>query len=166
RKPIGKNRRGAGHFAGASSPCAVSHESSENRRTTLNRSPSTVSSRVPFWSSVRLRAMERPRPFPSPPRAASPRTNRSSSSSAGISNGAREVFLKEITAWPSRSSSVRYTRVPRWAYLQMLFIRLSNTRHSRRPSARMVTAVSGCRVTRSRPASFSFCSYSPAAWVS
>ena len=74
--------------------------------------------------------------------------------------------MKEITAWPSRSSSVRYTRVPRWAYLQMLFIRLSNTRHSRRPSARMVTAVSGCRVTRSRPASFSFCSYSPAAWVS
>jgi len=36
-----------------------------NRSTTLNRSPSVVSSMVPFCSSVRLLAMERPSPFPS-----------------------------------------------------------------------------------------------------
>ena len=41
----------------------------------MNRSPSTVSDRVPLFSSVRLLAMESPRPLPSEFREASPYWN-------------------------------------------------------------------------------------------
>ena len=50
-------------------------------------------------------------------------------------NGYREMFLKEIITFSSCTEADTYTRVFSWAYLQMLFIKLSNTRHNKRPSA-------------------------------
>ena len=58
----------------------------------LKRSPSTKTESVPPISSVRLRAMERPRPLPSVERAVSPRVKRSVSSSPGTSIGSRETL--------------------------------------------------------------------------
>ena len=46
----------------------------------LKRSPSTMMSKVPPWSSVKDLAMARPKPLPSVFRALSPRTKRSTSS--------------------------------------------------------------------------------------
>ena len=53
----------------------------------LKRSPSTVMSKTPPCSSVRLRAMESPRPLPSVERDLSPRTKRSISSSPETFSG-------------------------------------------------------------------------------
>ena len=75
--------------------------------TALNRSPSTVRRIVPFCSSVRLSAMDRPRPLPSVLRELSPRTKRPISSSAEIFRGSLEVFLKETSAWPSCAARSR-----------------------------------------------------------
>ena len=58
--------------------------------------------KVPPWSSVRLRAMDRPRPEPSVVRDSSPRTNRSMSRSAGMLRGWREMFLMDRTTLPSQ----------------------------------------------------------------
>ena len=57
------------------------HFTTSKVRVTLNRSPSTVSSIVPFCSCARLCAMFSPRPLPSVLRELSPRTKRSISSS-------------------------------------------------------------------------------------
>ena len=68
---------------------------------TLNRSPSMSISNCPPCSSVRLRAMDRPRPEPSVVRDSSPRTNRSISCWAGIFSCCRETFLMVSIARPS-----------------------------------------------------------------
>ena len=45
------------------------------------------------------------------------------------------MFRTTIRAVSPSLSVVRYTRVPGMAYLQMLLMRLSSTRHRSRPSA-------------------------------
>ena len=64
----------------------------------MKRSPSTVRLSFPFWSSVRLFAIDRPRPLPSLFLDVSPRVNHSRSSSGEMSSGSREMFLKDTTA--------------------------------------------------------------------
>mgnify|MGYP007107300747 CR=1 FL=1 len=72
----------------------------------MNRSPSTASSKVPPWSSVRLRAMDSPRPEPSVFLDLSPRTKRSVSSSGPMFNGFVEIFLMgKVTMSMSSPSS-------------------------------------------------------------
>ena len=73
----------------------------------MNRSPSMVREKVPCCSWVRLRAMDRPRPLPSVFRDASPRTNRSISSSAEIFSGVAEMLRKVMVTWFSPASQVR-----------------------------------------------------------
>ena len=116
----------------------------------LNRSPSIISSNVPFCSSVRLFAMDSPRPLPSVVLATSPRTKRSVSSSGLIFNGFSDTFLMVKMAWPSSSITSTYTRLCSMAYLNALVYRFSRTLHSRRPSARIISTSSGTLHTRSR----------------
>ena len=94
-----------------------------------------VRRKPPPCRDMRLVAMDRPRPLPSVERELSPRTKRSVSSSAEIFSGYREIFFTTIRTPSSPASVDRYTLVPGMAYLQMLLIRLSSTRHSSRPSA-------------------------------
>ena len=61
---------------------------------------------VPPCSCTRLRAMDSPRPLPSEWREASPRTNRSISSSGEMFSSSRDTFLKLMTACPSRTAAV------------------------------------------------------------
>ena len=61
----------------------------------LKRSPSTVSRNSPPCSSVRLRAMDSPRPEPSLLLDSSPRTKRSISRSGGTFSASREIFFTE-----------------------------------------------------------------------
>ena len=130
----------------------------------LNRSPSTARAKVPCWSWVRLRAMERPRPLPSVFREASPRTKRSMSSSAEMFSGSAEMLRKMMVTCSSVAWQVRYTRVPGWAYFWMLLKRFSNTRHSRRPSAEMRGVPSAGVRQRVSFLAARRSSYSPVVW--
>ena len=72
----------------------ASHRS--NSRTTLNKSPSTKSCIFPCISSIRLPAIDKPRPFPSVFLELSPRTNRSISSSLEMFSGYLDVLRNVI----------------------------------------------------------------------
>ena len=73
----------------------------------MNRSPSTASSKVPPWSSVRLRAMDSPSPEPAVVRDSSPRTKRSINRSGGTFSGSREMFLMDRVTCPFPRTSSR-----------------------------------------------------------
>ena len=106
-----------------------------NSNTTLNKSPSTYSFSLPFISSIKLLAIDNPRPLPSVFLELSPLTKRSISSSLVILSGYLEIFLKVIVTSSFVSSRFTYTRELGSAYLQILFIKLSTTLHKCLPSA-------------------------------
>ena len=110
--------------------------------------------------------MLRPRPLPSVLRELSPRTKRSVSSSPLMFRRVAEMLRKVTAALSASAVRSRYTRGPRWAYLQMLFSRLSKMRHMCRPSAMIFTDSSGFVRISSSPAAESFSLYSPAIWSS
>ena len=93
----------------------------------LNRSPSTTSSKVPPWSSVRLLAMDSPRPEPSVVRDSSPRTKRSISRSGGTFRGSRETFFTDRLTLPFPQKISIYTRFTDRAPVEAL---LASTRSS------------------------------------
>ena len=84
---------------------------------TLNRSPSMVISIFPPIISVRLFAMESPRPEPSVFLEESPLTNLSVRLPGSMFSSFYDMFLKEIYALPFSSERFRYTLVPGIEYL-------------------------------------------------
>ena len=115
----------------------------------------------PPCNSVRLRAIESPKPLPSVFREVSPRTKRSISSSPEILSGYFDIFLKVITAFLSLTVKSIYTRVPGSEYLHTFPVRFSSTRHKCRPSAIILTGASGTVSTGVSPAFLSRSSNSP-----
>ena len=89
----------------------------KNSKVTLKRSPSTVSSKVPFISFMRLSAIDSPSPLPSVFRELSPLTKRSFSSSLEILKRCSRHILEVMMAPLSFGMMSMYTLVPGWAYL-------------------------------------------------
>ena len=115
---------------------------------TMNKSPSVWTLNRPPQASVKLLAMDSPRPLPSVVRFWSPRTKRAVRWSASMVISLREMFRIITVARPPPAGlgwavKFTYTREPSRAYWSQLRIRFWNTRYSRWPSAWTSMGVSG-----------------------